>query len=275
MTYPPQQPPGQGGWGQQPGGQYPPSGPQPGGAYPPSGPQPGGAYPPSGGQPQQGYGQQPYGQPGYGQQGYGQPGGAYPQSGPQPQQGYGQQPPYPPQGGDPYGQAGFGAEPPKKKSPLPWILGGVGAVVVIGVVIALVVVFTGGPGDPRDVAQEGIDKINAKDFAGLQGMACQKDQEDFQKMLDTFEGKGSEFAELKELGISDADIQKMIDSMKFEVKLGDVKDNGDNTATAKISGQMTFAGDVEIMGQSLGEMPPMPIDEEIKMIVEGGDWKLC
>ncbi|MCI2418464.1 DUF2076 domain-containing protein [Saccharopolyspora sp. K220] len=249
MTYPPQQPPGQGGWGQQPGGHYPPSGPQ----------QPGGAYPPSGGQPQ----------PGYGQQGYPQPGGGYPQSGPQPQQGYGQQPPYPPQGGG-YGQPGFGAEPPKKKSPLPWILGGVGGLVVIGVVIALIVVFTGGPGDPRNTAQDLVDKMNSKDFAGLATLSCEKEKAKLQESLDQLQGKGN-LEELKEIGLTEADIQKLLEGVKFNVKLGEVKDNGDETATAKISGELTMTG--EIMGQQLNES--QPLDEEFKMIVENGDWKFC
>ncbi|MGW3467677.1 hypothetical protein ACWDKQ_04230 [Saccharopolyspora sp. NPDC000995] len=237
MTYPPQQPPGQGGWGQQPGGQYPPSGGQP-------------------------------------QQGYGQPGGAYPQSGPQPQQGFGQQPPYPPQGGG-YDQPGLDA--PKKKSPLPWILGGVGGLVVIGLVITLILVFaSGGAGDPRKVAQQGVDKINSKDFAGLQPLACKKDQEDFQKMLDTFEGKSGEFDELKEFGVTDSDIQKLIDGMKIEMQLGEVKDHGDNTATAKITGNVSITADVEIMGQNVADMiPDQPIDDEFKLVVEDGSWKLC
>ncbi|MEU6266421.1 hypothetical protein [Saccharopolyspora shandongensis] len=249
MTYPPQQPPGQDGWGQQPGGQYPPSGGQPQQGF---GGQPGGAYPPSGGQPQQG--------------------GAYPQSGPQPQQGFGQQPPYPPQGG--FGQPGFDA--PKKKSPLPWILGGVGGLLVIGLVITLVIVFTGGPGDPRKVAQQGIDAINQKDFASLQPLSCKKEQEKFQEMMDTFEGKGANFEELKEFGLTDADIQKLIDGMKIEMKLGEVKDNGDNTATAKVSGSISITADVEIMGQNVGDMmPDQQIDEDMKMIVEDGSWKFC
>ncbi|MFI0464625.1 hypothetical protein ACH347_11140 [Saccharopolyspora sp. 5N102] len=250
MTYPPQQPPGQDGWGQQPGGQYPPSGGQPQQGF---GGQPGGAYPPSGGQPQQG--------------------GAYPQSGPQPQQGFGQQPPYPPQGGG-FGQPGFDA--PKKKSPLPWILGGVGGLLVIGLVITLVIVFTGGPGDPRKVAQQGIDAINQKDFASLQPLSCKKEQEKFQEMLDTFEGKSSEFQDLKEFGLTDADIQKLIDGMKIEMKLGEVKDNGDNTATAKVSGNISITADVEIMGQNVADlMPDQQIDEDMKMIVEDGSWKFC
>jgi hypothetical protein len=242
VTYPPQQPPGQGGWGQQPGGQYPQ--------------QPGGQFPPSGGQQ---YPQQPGTQP------YPQPGGAYPPSGGQqyPQQ------PYP----SPYGQPGYGGQPPKKKSPLPWVLGGVGGLVVIGVIIALVLAFTGGPGDPRPVAQQAVDMMNAKDFAGLQGVSCKKERAGLQEVIDTMEGKGGDVAQLKEFGLTDADVKKFIDGMTFQVQLGEVKDNGDNTARAKISGEMRLTG--QIMGRDLSEMPPTPLDQDFKMVVESGDWKIC
>ncbi|MEB3367146.1 Rv0361 family membrane protein [Saccharopolyspora mangrovi] len=236
MTYPPQQPPGQGGWGQQPGGQYPPSGGQP---YPQ---QPGGQYPQTGGQPFQ--------QPGYPQQ---------------PQAGYPQQAHPNPYGG--YGQ------PPKKKSPLPWILGGVGGVVVIAVIIALVVVFTGGPGDPKPVAQDAVDSINAKDFPALQSVSCKKERAGLQEVVDTMEGKGGDVAELKKYGLTDADVQKFIDGMTFQMTLGEVVDNGDNTATAKVTGEMRMTG--QIMGQDLSQMPPTPLDEDFKMVVENGEWKIC
>jgi hypothetical protein len=102
VTYPPQQP---GPYGQQqpPGGDYVP----PGAGYPPPGyPQPG--YPQQGysqsGYPQQGYPQQPPPPPGYG--GYQQPGPGYP-----------------------------GGPPPKKSGPAPWILGGVGALVLVVVLV--------------------------------------------------------------------------------------------------------------------------------------------
>ncbi|MBQ0926429.1 hypothetical protein [Saccharopolyspora endophytica] len=240
MTYPPQQPPGQGGWGQQPGGQYPQ---QPGGQFPPSGgqqypQQPGGAYPPSGGQ-------------------------QYPQ---QPQAGYPQQP-YP----SPYGQPGYGGQPPKKKSPLPWILGGVGGLVVIGVIIALVLAFTGGPGDPRPVAQQAVDMMNAKDFAGVQSLTCDKSSRKLQDMVDMMEGKGSQFDQLKKMGASDADIQKMLDSLEMKFTLGQVIDNGDDTATAQFNGTMSLH--MEVMGRTVDR--DLPINETNDLIVEGGEWKLC
>jgi hypothetical protein len=120
--------------------QYGPQADPSAGGYSPYGQQQGsGPQPYYGGQDpyQQGYGQQPgYGQQGYGQPGYGQPDG---------QQGYGQQP-YG-QYGQPYGQPGYyGQQPPKKNKALPWILGGVGLVVVI--VVVLVLVFTLGASGP-------------------------------------------------------------------------------------------------------------------------------
>jgi hypothetical protein len=100
VTYPPQQP-----------GPYGPQQPPTGGSYVP----PGGGY------------------PGYQQPGYpapGNPPGSPP--GYPPQQGY-QQPGYP-QGGP--GYPGFpGGQPPKKSSPAPWILGGVGALVLVVVLV--------------------------------------------------------------------------------------------------------------------------------------------
>jgi hypothetical protein len=96
VTYPPQQP-----------GPYGPQQPPTGGNYvPPSGGYPPPGYPPPG-YPQQGYPQQL--PPGYQQPGY-------PQGGP----GF---PGYP------------GGQPPKKSSPAPWILGGVGALVLVVVLV--------------------------------------------------------------------------------------------------------------------------------------------
>jgi hypothetical protein len=138
----------QGEYGQQYGqqGQYGQSGPQP---YYGAGQQQGYGQPgygQSGPQPyygacQQGYGQQGYGQPQYGQQGYGQP-----QYG---QQGYGQ----------PYGQPGYGGygqQPPPKNKALPWILGGVGLVVVLIVAVLLLAGLAGAGGPVTGASQRAL-----------------------------------------------------------------------------------------------------------------------
>lgn len=245
MTYPPQQP-GQGGWGHQ-GGQYPPSGPQPGGQ------QPGGSYPPSGGQP------------------YGQPAPGYPQ---QPQQpGYGQQPPYPPQGAY-QGFGGYGP-PPKKKSPLPWILGGLGALVVLGVVLALVIGLSvgSGAGDPRPVAERAVSMMNEKDFTGLKSISCQRRSAQTQQAIELMEGKGAGLEQLKQMGATDSEIKQLMDSVTFDVRLESVQRNGDDRATATIAGTIGVSGTFQ--GVDLGSTPATPIDQRLSMVVEDGTWKLC
>ncbi|MER7502796.1 DUF2510 domain-containing protein [Nonomuraea pusilla] len=128
-----------------------PSGPQPGS---PSGPQPGWAAMPANptfqygrpsstdspygqpgdqgnaqpGQGQAGHGQQDFAQQGYGQQGYGQQGHGQAGHG---QAGHGQQPQW---GGAPLPGPGYGP-PPKQRSPLPWVLGGVAALVVVVLIV--------------------------------------------------------------------------------------------------------------------------------------------
>ena len=178
MTYPPQPPgpygPPPGGYGQQPG-QNPQQGgyPQQGGGYPQTGGQPQqpggypqqqpGAYPPGapqqpGGYPQTGgFGQQPGGYPQTG--GFGQPGG------------YGQQP-----GGFPQGYP-QGGGPGKSKTP--FILAGVGGVIV------LVVIFVGGfawPGffngsstsSPTDVANAFISAAKSDNLDAAYALLCTK-----------------------------------------------------------------------------------------------------
>jgi hypothetical protein len=178
VTYPPQPPgpygPPPGGYGQQPG-----QNPQQGGY-----PQQGGGYPQTGGQPQQpgGYPQQ---QPGAYPPGAPQQPGGYPQTG-----GFGQQPGgYPQTGG--FGQPGAygqqpGGFPPgypagggPGKSKTPFILAGVGGVVV------LVVIFVGGfvwPGfftgsstsSPTDVANSFISAAKSDNLDAAYALLCTK-----------------------------------------------------------------------------------------------------
>jgi hypothetical protein len=228
MSVPPQQPgpygqqPGQ--FGQQPGqfGQQPGYGQQPGGYPPPAqgfpqgGQQPGYGTPP-GGYPQQGQpgpGQQPYGQPGqFNQPGYGQPGGF----------------------GDPYGA-------PPKKSPLPWILGGVGALVVIGVVVTLIVTLGGGNGTAKDAADSYVAAVNSRDFDKLTALTCnegKKSIEDIKKATDP----GAFAAELeKELKDLPPEFKKQIEqaqeaakNIKVNLTLDKVEEKSDTEATATIS----------------------------------------
>ncbi len=193
MSQPPQQPGPYGGqqpgWGQQPGpGQQPGGYPQQGG-YPQSGgfPQQGG-YPQSGPQPaQQPGGYDPYGQPGQ----------------------YGQQPQY--------GQPGYYGQPgvPRKKSPLPWILGG-GGVVVIAIVVVLILVLSGGSdtSSPQGMSDEIARVVNERDVDGGKKLYCNPDDAN----------KPSE---------SIGDLNTIPKDFKVSAKAGKNEDNG-NTGKAQI-----------------------------------------
>lgn len=196
---------------------------------------------PWGGQP--GYGQQPGpGQPpgGYPQQGgYPPPGhpqhGGYPQAGPQPPHfgGYGQ----PGQFGQPgpYGQPGGPDHGARKKSPLPWILTGAG-VIVIAVVAVLVITLTGG-GDtssPQGVAEAAVEAANAEDVDALTELTCAGDKD---KVRDTIDP-----------GASDPSLA----DLKTNFKLGEVQQQGDDRATAKVT--LSFQNVPEEMKDFLKEM---------------------
>jgi hypothetical protein len=232
---------------------YPPQPPQPGGQFLQSGPQPSGQFP-SGGQPAQ--------------SGFGAPAsGQFPQSGPQPgfdQAAYQQQTGAP----GPYGPD-YGGQP-SKKSPLPWILGGgIGLVVIIGLVVVLLVVLGGNPGDPRATAQEFVDKLNAKQFDQLPPLACESQKQQAEELVDEYNPEKMA-DELRTMGMTESQIQRVLDSMQFNLQLGEVTENGD-TATAKVSG--TFSVTVDMFGVS--ESHTENIDESFRLVVEDGEWKVC
>ena len=195
--------PGSGsGWGQAPAGPSPwqsgtaagaaGTAPQPQGWAPPAGggqPDPGHPNPwgaPSGA-PQQGWGpapQQPWGQPGHQAPGWGQP-GAQPWGAPgraaQPAPGWGGQQPA---GASPWGapatawQQPGGTPPPRGKSKLPWILGGVGLVVVLAVVGMIAATLFGGKVLDTASTQAGVAKVLTESYgAGQVGdVQCPSDQ---------------------------------------------------------------------------------------------------
>lgn len=248
MSVPPQQPgphgPQPGGFGQQPGqpgpqqgfggqpGGYgqPPQGFPQGGQQPPYGPPPG-AFPPPGQPGAPGPGPQPYGQQGqFGQPGYGQPGGF----------------------GDPYGA-------PRKKSPLPWVLGGVG-VVVIAVVAVLLVTLLGG-GSPKDTAQSYVALLNKNsdsdaDAESVRGLLCKSDVTKF-----------DEFREKAKESEGDTPGSSELANMKAQHTLGEVTENGDK-ATAKA--RVAYSGVPDEYKDFIKDK-----DYTIDLVKEDGDWKVC
>ncbi|MGH3992207.1 MAG: DUF4333 domain-containing protein, partial [Pseudonocardiaceae bacterium] len=120
-----------------------------------------------------GYPQQGYGQQGYGQQGHSPPGYPPPGYGP----GYPQQP-YPEQ---PYPRPGqLDDRGPAQKSALPWVLSGVGGIVVAVILILGFVtpgLFTTTVFD-QDAVQDGVQRILSDEYGqNAQSVICPTDQE--------------------------------------------------------------------------------------------------
>ena len=150
---------------------YPPLGPQPGGQPWQQPQQPAPGYPPAGygqpgyGQPQPAYGQPAYGQPAYGQPAYGQPG-------------YGQPPGYPMGPGFP------GAPQPKSNGPKWALIGGLAAIIVVGIVLAVVLVSNSGGGLSALGGNSDEDQIRSLMSSGpssIKERACENDQKFFSK----------------------------------------------------------------------------------------------
>ncbi|MFR9728768.1 hypothetical protein ACL03H_06010 [Saccharopolyspora sp. MS10] len=234
MTYPPQQP-GPGGWGQRPAGD-----PADGASAPPPQQQP--AF----------YGNQHAGWPqgpitGVPAQPGQHPFPAHPGQDPFGQQQFGQQfghPPAPDWGGEfaagAWTQDSTEQQEPRRRSPLPWILGGVGVLVVAGGVVGGIFLFGGGadPGEPRPVAQDLVDKVNAGDFGSLSGQLCEANRGELEQQF------------------------QQLSSGQYQVRLGRVTAEGEQ-ARAELDGSYTLGG------------ATMPVDQNIVLTVEDGEWKIC
>jgi hypothetical protein len=151
--------------------------------------------------------------------------------------GYGQQPP----GGYP----GY-PQPPKKKSPLPWILGGAGLVVVL--IIVLVVVLSRGGGsssDPKAVAQAYVNAVNSKSTSAMKDLVCPTD-----------------LAKANQLATSAPKLPSGV-TVDMKATLGTVTVNG-NKATANVTLDLT------INGKTSSTNAPMPLQKN-----SDGEWQIC
>ncbi|MFQ6270461.1 hypothetical protein ACLLO4_28990 [Kutzneria viridogrisea] len=170
--------------------------------------------------------------------------------------------PQQPQFGQQFGQPGGypGGPVPGKKSPLPWILGGVGVLVVVALIVVFVFVkpFGGGTsGSPEDAAQAIVDMYNKQDASGIRAATCKKLQDDVDnamKNLDPSKLTASLPAELR--------------NMTLKASLVGVTSVSDSSADAKVS-------------QHFENVPSkyasMIKDRTVtmKMVKESGSWKVC
>ncbi|MGW5455305.1 Rv0361 family membrane protein [Nocardia sp. NPDC003979] len=201
--------------------------------------------------PSDGFGEQPY--PGQSQQGQpqaGQPQAGQPQGG-QPQAGY------PGAGGPPPG--GFGAQagpPPKKKRTGLFIGLGVLALVVLGVLAAVVVLTVQGrtplASDDKKIEvaiRDFYDTLDSDGFIAASELACAADRAEIENLT--------------------PEQRRQFDTATVSVRIDDVRDivvTGDD-AEATVVGQLTLS--VE------GEEPDTEDSTEEHLTKEDGTWKIC
>ncbi len=254
--------------GQQPPdyGQVPPQGQPPG--YPPPG------YGPPPGYPPPGYGQPPgYGPP----PGHRQPPGYGPPAGPDATQQYpSQQYPYD-QGQtqqQPYGQPPGGPPPePAKRSKLPWILTGVGVLIVIAIAaglyffVAPTVLPTASSGSSaQGTAQALVDTINSgpsffSDNTRLDPLLCQQSRDALKQARD-------QLAQLERLGGTGG--LDAIKDIKATARLGAVTQIDADHAKAEVT--IAFSN---VPPQLVEFGFPTETADTVDLIKENGRWVAC
>jgi hypothetical protein len=151
--------------------------------------------------------------------------------------------------------------PPPKKSPLPWILGGIGLLAVIAIVLVLVFVVFGSDdatttsGDNGDVS--GPEEVVKKFFKGME-------KQDADMLLSTFEPSFRK--ELKkalgdnyETFFEDYFFAAYPDSLKVEIRKMETEIDGDTAVVTVVDGTMSYTdeyGDKVTEEASEGEVDP-------------------
>ena len=202
--------------------------------------------------------------------GPGQPPGFGPGGYPQQAQGWS---PYGPQGG------------PPKKSPLPWILGGVGALLVIGGAVTAVILLTGGddedgngpggPGGPggtggaanastaEGAAQGIVTAINNQDSDGIVALTCEPMKPQMKMMA-------LALADPSSIPGLPADLHGKLTSVKVSAALDRVENESDTSAkayiTMKMDGLPPEAAQYDMKPESTIDFPFM---------LSNGKWELC
>lgn len=195
--------------------------------------------------------------------------GPAPVAGPGPQA-YAPPPPggaaVPPVAGPPGGYAATaGAQPPKKKSALPWILGAVGLLVVAAVVLVLVfVVFKGGKAEkadtsgPEEVVRllfRSMEKEDAGMFLDLMEPSFREELEDtLGKHLDTF---------------FEYFFQVVPDDVRFDIRKLDTKVDGDRATVTVVEGTMTYTDE---NGKKVSEEASEGDLAVFELVRVGGKW---
>ncbi|MBK0867006.1 hypothetical protein INP57_09325 [Saccharopolyspora sp. HNM0986] len=128
---------------------------------------------------------------------------------------------------------------PRGRRRLPWVLGGAGVLVVAAAVVGGLLLFGGDdPGEPRPVAQDMVDKVNAGDFGALGSSLCESNRAELDQQLG------------------------QLSQGRFELRLGPVTAQG-RQARAELTGTYELDG------------ARIPVAQALLLEVEDGRWKVC
>ncbi len=169
------------------------------------------------------------------------------------------------------------------------------AVLAVAVAVLLAACASAAPTDgPGAVVKLALDKVAAKDVAGLQALACAGQENLIRDQLGLPAAIGSDL-------LPGVDTQALVDAVQFDVskvKIGDATVTGD-TATVPISGDLGVTFDKVAMRPILKQLlaaqgttmtdaqidsllsglaaygQSVPIDQSIRLVQEKGAWKVC
>lgn len=127
---------------------------------------------------------------------------------------------------------------PRSRRRLPWVLGGVGVLVAAAVAGGLFLFGGTDPGEPRPVAQDMVDKVNAGDLGALGSSLCESNRAELDQQLG------------------------QLSQGRFELRLGPVTAQG-RQARAELTGTYELDG------------ARMPVAQALLLEVEDGRWKVC
>lgn len=124
--------------------------------------------------------------------------------------------------------------------------------------VLLIVFLGGGPGDPKEAAQQVVAGMNAKDADALADLTCEKERDSVRENID-------------KLDLSkNPQVPPQMKNMSVNFTLGEVKEIDDSNATAQV--KLKF----ENVPAELSAVPQIqnPPALTMKLVDEDG-WKVC
>jgi hypothetical protein len=174
--------------------------------------------------------------------------------------------PPPPPAGAPPGEPGGYAQPPKK-SPLPWILGGIGVLAVIAIVLVLVFVVFGGGGTSDTSGPEQVvnDFYTALEKGDVDMLIATMEPSFRSELEDALGKKYDQYLEDYFFAYFPEDME--VDIRKMETKI-----DGDTATVTVMDGTVTYTDE---SGKEVSEEASEGDSEPLQLVRVDGKWYLA